>query len=86
MGKPLYRYVNVSNPAAFGIEWTHPESGNAFQMVNIRGTDNLIMGFRPAGRTGWITTLVACPERFTDGQPITTYARFLAIVRHYAEV
>lgn len=79
------KYVNVSTPAAFGVEWVNGDNGSTFQMVNIRGTGGLLFGVRLADSAKWITTPVIGPERFTDGEPIKTINQFMAVVRRYVE-
>lgn len=64
---------NVSNPAAFGVEWER--DGSSCQLVNLRGTDGLLFGLRVEGRTDWVTTPVEEPGRFLTGVP-STFAEF----------
>jgi hypothetical protein len=77
------RLHNVSNPAAFGIEWTHGDSGNTFQLVNARGTSGLMFGMRASGRGEWSTMRVVNPERFGMTRPPRTFAEFRAIAERY---
>lgn len=72
---------NVSNITAFGVEWTE-ESGTTFQLVNIRGTQSLMMGVRPVGTGRWTTVPVSAPERFVSG-PIRTQAHFNGVVEKW---
>ncbi len=44
-------YVNVSNPAAFGVEWI--TEGNRYTLVNPRATAALWFGVKRDGR--WVS-------------------------------
>ncbi len=44
-------YVNVSNPAAFGVQWI--AEGNRYTLVNPRGTAALWFGVKRDGR--WVS-------------------------------
>ena len=70
---------NVSNPAAFGIEWQ--DDGTRYQLVNSRGTRSLMLGMQ-TGRT-WRNTTVVNPERFGMHRPPQTMAEFLAIAEAF---
>jgi hypothetical protein len=80
-------YRNVSNPAAFGVQWSAGENGNDFQLVNPRGTTGLLFGMRNTreGRSNWSTTSVVDPSRFGLNAPPTNYKEFLAVARSYIE-
>jgi hypothetical protein len=55
---------NVSNLAAFGVEWTDENSGTSFQLYNLKSTPSLYLGIRTASNAQWSTTRVVDPERF----------------------
>jgi hypothetical protein len=76
------RLQNVSNPAAFGVEWVSGENGNRFQLVNIRGTRSLMFGMSSDGRP-WTTTPVVNPERFGMSEPPKRFAEFLKVATSY---
>ena len=78
-------YQNVSNPAAFGVEWAAGETGNRYQLVNSRGTTGLMFGAKHEGTTEWISTRVVDPERFGLLAPPKTFHDFMLIVRRYVE-
>ena len=59
---------NVSNLAAFAVEWTE-DSGTTFQLINIKGTSNLLFGARHQDKREWTTISVAAPERFLTTPP-----------------
>lgn len=71
--------TNVSNPAAFGAQWTI--GGSNYQLVNLRGTASLLFGMR-ASDGDWTTTPVAAPERFMTTAP-RTYAEFRRAVEQF---
>jgi hypothetical protein len=74
------KLMNVSNPAAFGVEWTN--EGNRFQLVNSRGTASLMFGMQHEdGR--WMSTGVVDPERFGMSGPPKNFRAFLAIAESY---
>ncbi len=75
------RYVNVSNPAAFGVEWTTED--NRFTLVNPRGTAALWFGAYHDGR--WWHMDVVDPSRFGLTDPPTSFQAFMTIVRAYVE-
>lgn len=79
------RFQNVSNPAAFGVEWTSEESGTRFQLVNPRDTMSLAFGMRRAGNDRWSTTVVVDPSRFGMTAPPRTFAQFREIATAYVE-
>lgn len=79
------RLVNVSNPAAYGIEWVNGDNGNRYQLVNERGTSRLTFGVLIKGSDTWLTQRVIAPERFGVAGIITSYRAFEAIVRAYVE-
>jgi hypothetical protein len=69
---------NVSNPAAFGVEWSAGE--NRYQLVNQRGTSSLLFGSCVGGI--WNSTPVVDPERFGELPP-KTFAQFRAIAETF---
>lgn len=75
--RPKVRYV--SNPAAFGAEWTEP-SGTRAQLVALPNTTTLILGVFATGK--WHQVLIVNPERFTDG-PVKTSAQFKGVVEKW---
>lgn len=71
--------INVSNPAAFGIEWR--EGANTYELVNPRGTTILIWGAKNYDVDGgWTTTTVDRPARFGMRTAPQTFAEFRRIV------
>jgi hypothetical protein len=74
-------YTNVSNPAAFGVQWS--TNANQYTLVNPRGITALWFGVHRDGR--WITTDVIDPSRFGLTTPPTTYRDFMTIVKSYVE-
>jgi len=73
------RFVNVSNPAAYGVEW---RSGTSrYQLVNLRGTTSLIYGLNYGGE--WLTVPVVDPERFGLTEPPKSFSEFRAIAERY---
>lgn len=85
MTKPDYQ--NVSNLAAFGVQWSAGENGNEMQLVNLRGTTGLLFSMRNQreGRSNWSTTSVVDPSRFGLNTPPRNYKEFLAVARSYIE-
>lgn len=71
---------NVSNPAAFGIEWT--ACNTRYQLCNPRGTSCLMMGIQTGGMS-WHTTTVVSPERFGLAGPPANWRMFLAIAKAF---
>ena len=78
-------YTNVSNPTAFGVEWTHPDSGNRHTLFTIRGTTSLHYGLKANDRDVWSTMPVVNPERFGLTEPVKSFKAFMTIVRAYVE-
>ncbi len=74
-------YVNVSNPAAFGVEWI--TEGNRYTLVNPRGTAALWFGVKRDGR--WSHINVIDPSRFGLTDPPTSFPAFMAVVRAYVQ-
>lgn len=77
------KLANVSNPAAFGVEWVAGETGNTYQLVNPRGLDSLHFGVKRAGSDRWVTTRVVDPSRFGMTEAPKTFKAFLAIAEAY---
>jgi hypothetical protein len=79
------KLTNVSNPAAFGVEWTAGDNGGStrFQLVNPRGTTTLLFGMRVEGRKSWTTTPVVDPSRFGLYAAPRTFRDFDEIARRY---
>lgn len=69
------RIINVSNPAAFGAEWT--QGGSTYQAVNSLGSNNVFLYLKRADGTWypWGGAL-ANPERFGWTGPAATWAQF----------
>jgi hypothetical protein len=61
MGK---RFTNVSNLAAFGVEWTDEETGSTYQLVNPRGRMMLMFSIKTKPERGWSTVTVVTSSRF----------------------
>ncbi|MEO6085698.1 MAG: hypothetical protein ABIQ18_21530 [Umezawaea sp.] len=76
------RFANVSNPAAFGVEWSAGENGNRYQLVNPRDTDGLIFGMKVEGAHQWSVVPVVDPTRFMDTAP-KNFRSFLEVARAY---
>ena len=74
---------NVSNPAAFGIEWAADSA--RYQLVNIRDTASLIFGMSHEPGEPWTTTSVVRPERFGMTSAPKSYRAFLAIARAFVD-
>ena len=70
-------YTNVSNPVAFGVQWT--VDGNQYALVNPRGTATLLFGVQRDGR--WSRMDVIDPCRFALTDPPTSFPAFMAVVR-----
>lgn len=75
--------INVSNPAAFAVQWTAGETGNTYQLLNPGGTAELTFGCKPAGRDRWRHTRVVAPERFGMTKPPKNHKESLSIARAY---
>jgi hypothetical protein len=76
------KLTNVSNPAAFGVEWAG-ESGATYQLVNPRSTASLWFGARRAGAENWAQTTVTSPERFGMVTAPSTFRDFLKIAEAF---
>jgi len=77
------KLTNVSNPAAFGVEFRLPDSGTRVQLVNIRGTASLMLGMERPGGNGWANTPVVAPERFGMRDAPRNFREFLKIAEAY---
>lgn len=76
--------TNVSNPAAFGVEWTAGETGNTYQLTNPRGTTNLLFSARHEGSIKWLpASSVVDPSRFGLTKPPTSFAAFRTVALAY---
>lgn len=75
------KLTNVSNPAAFGVEWAG-ESGTRYQLANARGSAVLMFGAKRA-HGEWVSTPVTAPERFGMRRPPESMAEFLAIAEAF---
>ena len=78
----MVRFVNVSNPAAFGVEWTAGDHDNRYQLVNPRGTTGLMFG-ASYDKGPWLTTPVIDPERFGLTTPPRSFGEFRKIAEQY---
>lgn len=78
-------YTNVSNPAAFGVQWTAGDSDSTYQLANPRGTTQLLFGTRLKDDNRWHTTTVVDPSRFGMTKALKSLQAFMAIVRRYVE-
>lgn len=76
--------INVSNPAAFGAEWEH--EGILWQLVNSRGTGELLLGVKRYHEDKWQIIRVSsyAAARFLPDIP-TKYTTFLAGVRRFID-
>ena len=75
--------TNVSNPAAYGVEWRSGEGLDAVehQLVNPRGTTALWFESRSRHTyPKWVHTDVVRPERFGLTSPPKTWKAFEAVV------
>lgn len=74
---------NVSNPAAFAVEWEAGENGNTYQLVNPRGVLSLMFGAKNdrEGRS-WSHMQVVDPSRFMDAPP-RNFKEFREIADRY---
>lgn len=79
---PEIKIMNVSNPAAWAVEWIQPESGTTFQLYSLRWTSSLYMGMRPAGGT-WTNAPVTDPSRFGMTGEVSTWKEFAAIADRF---
>jgi len=77
------KLTNVSNPAAFAVEWTAEESGNRYQLVNPRDSDTLWFGMWQEDQKRWATTTVVAPSRFGMDRPPKSSRTFFAIANTY---
>lgn len=78
LGHVRPRLTNVSNLAAYGVEYIIPGSTTVVQLVNLRDTAGLVMGMKDdSGR--WFMDRVSNPERFLDSPP-RSYKEFLIVV------
>ena len=75
------RVTNVSNPAAWGAEWT-AESGTRFQLVSARGTTTVRLGMKTPTAVRWSTTEVSRPERFGE-LPVANFRAWTALVNAF---
>ena len=73
---------NVSNAAAFGVEWTS-DSATTYQLVLAHGGTTLVLGSRRPGATEWITTVVVDPQRFGLTTPPKSFAKFKDIALRF---
>lgn len=74
-----------STPAAFGWEWTEPDSGTRFQLAYPVGTASLTFGGLPALSDRWTTMMVSEPERFLqDERPATRKEWRVVVDRWFA--
>lgn len=75
--------TNVSNPAAFAVEWTAEESGNRYNLVNPRDSATLWFGMWRNDEERWATAQVVAPSRFGMDRPPKSFRAFLAIANTY---
>lgn len=75
--------TNVSNPAAFAVEWIAAESGNRYQLANPRDSVTLWFGMWRDDEQRWATATVVDPSRFGMTRPPTSFRAFLAIANSY---
>jgi hypothetical protein len=75
--------TNVSNTAAFAVEWIAGESGNRYQLVNPRGSVTLWFGMWRDDEQRWAIDTVVDPSRFGMTQPPTSFPAFLAVANSY---
>ncbi|WNV90289.1 hypothetical protein [Umezawaea sp. Da 62-37] len=78
------QFANVSNPTAFGVEWSAGENGSQYQLVNPRGTEGLVFGMKVEGARQWSVVPVVDPTRFMDTIP-RTFNDFLKVAKAYVE-
>lgn len=75
--------TDVSNLAAFAVEWTAGESGNRYQLVNPRDSMTLWFGMWRDDEKRWATATVVDPSRFGMTQPPTSFRAFLTVANSY---
>ena len=81
---PQIKLQNVSNIAAFGVEWRGGEDDrNRYQLMNPRGSSTLIFSALYDDQKEWMTTRVVEPSRFGMVKPPKSFHEFLAIARAY---
>lgn len=80
---PEYELTNVTNLAAFGVEWTH-EGDSRYQLVNSRGTTTLMFSIKLKGSDQWHTNMVADPSQFGLTSAPGTFKAFKAIAHAFA--
>lgn len=83
MGVNRIKLTDVSNPAAFGVEYANGGNGNRFRLTNPRGTTELDFSVLSEGSTEWRTTRVVNPARFGMEKPPRTALAFLDIADRY---
>lgn len=74
-------YRNVSNPAAFAVQWS--AQANRYTLVNPRGTVALWFGVWRDGR--WSHMDVIDPSRFGLTDPPKSFPAFMTVVRAYVQ-
>jgi hypothetical protein len=74
--------VNVSNLAAFAVEWVS-ESGTRYTLVNARGTSGLSFGAKRDDKSSWSNRPVVDPSQFGMTKPPKSYKEFLTIAESY---
>ena len=77
------KLTNVSNPAAFAVEWTAEESRNRYQLINPRDSETLWFGMWRQDEQRWATTPVVAPSRFGMDRPPKSFHAFFAIANTY---
>lgn len=77
-----YHAVESSNAVAFGMRWTQVSMDRVHEIAVVRGGTTLMHGMSGPG-TGWTTGPIAKPERFHDGQPVTTAEQFVEVARRF---
>jgi hypothetical protein len=76
------RFVNVSNPAALGIEVTTADSRFQLVMINGRPFFGMYRGDGWGPNDGWSSPIaIVAPERF--GKNPRTYSELLAYAREF---
>lgn len=77
------KLTNVSNPAAFAVEWTAEESGNRYQLVNPRDSETLCLEFGEKTSSAGQPHQSSPPSRFGMDRPPKSFRAFHAIANTY---
>lgn len=76
-------YVDISSPGRFAIEWVNPQSENAYQFSNQKGTAQVVFACRPGSQKLW-TFMEFMVDEFMVSPP-STFDEFVAVAREYVQ-